>query len=192
MKSDTLETVNVLGISEGSVIRVAWHPRINQIFATTSLGAIHVLYSPELSVRGATMAVKRTARQPRSEDSSIIAPSAILTPNALPMFRDDAPGRGKKRKFEKDRNDAVKTQKPLPPITGPGRGGRVGASATQHVVQGLVQDTLRSEDPREALLKYASKEGEAKWTNAWSKTQPRQILSKETEEEEGEREERKQ
>lgn len=32
------------------------------------------------------------------------------------------------------------------PVTGPGKGGRVGASATQHVVQNLVRDTTRDED----------------------------------------------
>lgn len=35
---------------------------------------------------------------------------------------------------------------PVPPIVGPGRGGRVGAAATQHMVQGLVQDALREQD----------------------------------------------
>jgi len=33
-----------------------------------------------------------------------------------------------------------------PPITGPGRGGRVGASATQHVVQGMIKSNLRDQD----------------------------------------------
>lgn len=34
----------------------------------------------------------------------------------------------------------------VPPVVGPGRGGRVGASATQHVVQGLVRDNMRDQD----------------------------------------------
>lgn len=36
--------------------------------------------------------------------------------------------------------------RPELPVSGPGRGGRVGASATQHVVQNLVRDTMRDED----------------------------------------------
>ena len=35
---------------------------------------------------------------------------------------------------------------------GPDEGGRVGASATQHVVQNLVRDTTRDEDVRIILL----------------------------------------
>jgi len=39
-----------------------------------------------------------------------------------------------------------------PPITGPGRGGRVGASATQHVVQGMIKSNLRDQDVRSPSL----------------------------------------
>jgi hypothetical protein len=68
------------------------------------------------------------------------------------MFRDpEAADRPGKRKRERDRMDPIKTQRPLPPISGPGRGGRVGASATQHVVQGLVKDSMREEDVRRVL-----------------------------------------
>lgn len=51
-----------------------------------------------------------------------------------------------KRKRDNGRNDPRKSRRPELPITGPGRGGRVGASATQHVVQHLVRDTTRDED----------------------------------------------
>lgn len=62
------------------------------------------------------------------------------------MFRDMDPGRGTKRKREKDRMDPRKSRRPELPVSGPGKGGRVGASATQHVVQNLVRDTMRDED----------------------------------------------
>jgi hypothetical protein len=51
-----------------------------------------------------------------------------------------------KRKREKERMDPRKSMRPELPVSGPGRGGRVGASATQHVVQNLVRDTMRDED----------------------------------------------
>lgn len=44
--------------------------------------------------------------------------------------------------------DPKKSKRPELPVTGPGRGGRVGASATQHVVQNLVRDLTRDEDVR--------------------------------------------
>lgn len=72
--------------------------------------------------------------------------------------------------------------RPELPVNGPGRGGRVGASATQHVVQNLVRDTMRDEDvsgfqyatalnlpaavqPREALLRIGAQvDNDPKWT----------------------------
>lgn len=139
-----------IAISNANVVRVLWHPKINQIITGSSNGAIHVLYSPHLSTRGATLSLSRTARVkgPGEEDIELDRP--IITPHALPMYKTDEPvvagGRGGKRKRERERQDPVKTLKPMPPLTGPGRGGRVGASATQHVVQGLVKDSIRHED----------------------------------------------
>ena len=81
--------------------------------------------------------------------SDALAQPAILTPHALPMFREGEIARGTgKRKREKERMDPRKTRRPELPVTGPGKGGRVGASATQHVVQNLVKDTTREEDVR--------------------------------------------
>lgn len=156
MRKDDLSVVRQLGVSEGSVVKVLWHPRINQILASTSLGAVHVLYSPESSLKGATMSVTRMARQRGNEDVGAdgLPTGTILTPHALPMFKDDDRLMGKtgKRKREKERQDPVITQKPLPPIKGPGKGGRVGASATQHVVQNIVRDSTRDEDVRTLWL----------------------------------------
>ena len=42
--------------------------------------------------------------------------------------------------------DPRKSRRPELPVSGPGKGGRVGASATQHVVQNLVRDTTRDVD----------------------------------------------
>jgi hypothetical protein len=55
-------------------------------------------------------------------------------------------GTTSKRKRDKERSDPRKSMRPELPVSGPGRGGRVGASATQHVVQNLVRDTMRDED----------------------------------------------
>ncbi|QRV90934.1 bromodomain associated protein [Ceratobasidium sp. AG-Ba] len=96
--------------------------------------------------------------------SSALRDAPIITPHALPMFRDEE-NRSNQRRREKQISNA---RKPAPPVNGPGRGGRVGASATQHIVQHMFRDTSRDEDPREALLKYATKDGEdLKWTKAW-------------------------
>ena len=105
---------------------------------------MRVLYSPHLSTNGAKLLLGKTRRRLNADDLSMM-PGPIITPHALPMFRDEAE-RGTKRKRDKDRMDSRKTKKPMPPVTGPGKGGRVGASATQHLVQSLVRDTTRDQD----------------------------------------------
>ncbi|PLW35176.1 hypothetical protein PCANC_19283 [Puccinia coronata f. sp. avenae] len=189
-----LEVFRTIAISPANVVRVLWHPKINQIISGSSDGTINVLYSPSISTRGATLSLSRTvrARGPGEEDVALDRP--IITPHALAMFRNDeavvAGGRGGKRRRERERQDPVKTLKPMPPLTGPGRGGRVGASATQHVVQGLVKDSIRHEDPREALLKFAQEhEGERpKFTAAWEETMPEPVFDQRLLEEEARQE----
>ncbi|KAI7950747.1 hypothetical protein MJO29_009421 [Puccinia striiformis f. sp. tritici] len=190
-----LEIFRTIAISPANVVRVLWHPKINQIVTGSSDGSINVLYSPSLSTRGATLSLSRTARaRGPGEDDNAAVDRPIITPHALAMFRNDEPvvagGRGGKRRRERERQDPVKTLKPMPPLTGPGRGGRVGASATQHVVQGLVKDSIRHEDPREALLKFAQEhEGERpKYTAAWEETMPEPVFDQTLLEEEAQQE----
>jgi WD repeat-containing protein 70 len=116
-----------------------------------------VLYSPLTSLNGAKLLLnKGPPRKVTIEDmSDALAAPSILTPHALPMYRDsDGIVRDSKRKREKDRLDPRKSRRPDLPVTGPGRGGRVGASATQHVVQNLVRDTTRDQDVRVFYAHY--------------------------------------
>ncbi|KAF9480451.1 transcription factor [Pholiota conissans] len=187
MKKDGLEEVKSLAV-DTTPVKVAWHSKINQIVTGLSNGQIVVLYSPETSLNGAKLLLsKGPPRKVTIEDvSDALAAPTILTPHALPMFRDLDPGRGTKRKREKERMDPKKSRRPELPVTGPGRGGRVGASATQHVVQNLVRDTTRDVDPREALLRYAD-DKDPQWTKAWTANQPAPVFAA-TEEEGAEKE----
>lgn len=156
LRRSDLKPVQKLSVSEGSVIKTVWHPRINQILLTTSIGSAHVLYNPDVSTKGATLALGRMGKPRNTVADEGAVTGTILTPHALPMFQDDPRLKGKtgKRKREKERQDPTKTMKPLPPMTGPGRGGRVGASATQHIVQGLVFNNTRDEDVRHLLALF--------------------------------------
>ncbi|KAG8220102.1 transcription factor [Butyriboletus roseoflavus] len=173
--------------TESTPVKVVWHSKINQIVTGLSDGTILTLYSPETSTHGAKLLLSKGApKRPTIEDmSDALAAPTILTPHALPMFKDgDGIVRGAKRKREKDRLDPRKSRRPELPVTGPGKGGRVGASATQHVVQNLVRDTTRDEDPREALLKYAElADTDPQWTGAWRQNQPKPVYAKEEKEE---------
>lgn len=112
-------------------------------------GALTVLYSPQTSLNGAKLLLnKGPAKRPTIEDmSDAVAAPAIIIPG---VTRDGefTSGLPNKRKRDKDRQDPRKSRRPELPVHGPGRGGRVGASATQHVVQNLVRDTTRDEDVR--------------------------------------------
>ena len=58
----------------------------------------------------------------------------------------------------------------------------------QHIKNNIPLSSMRDEDPREALLKYAEKaEKDPMFTKAWSKTQPKPVFRDVSEgEEEGE------
>ncbi|KAI3622664.1 transcription factor [Moniliophthora roreri] len=190
VSKESLETVKELEVNS-TPVRVFWHSKINQQIVTgLSSGQICVLYSPTTSLNGAKLVLnKGPPRKVTVEDmSDALAAPAILTPHALPMFRDgDGIARGSKRKRDKDRMDPRKSRRPELPVTGPGKGGRVGASATQHIVQNLVRDTTRDEDPREALLKYAKAGDEdPQWTAAWRQNQPKPVFAEVPEQEEEE------
>lgn len=118
-------------------------------------GQISVLYSPMTSTNGGKLlASKGPSRRPGIEDmSAALLTPPIVAPHALPMYKDGEVDvatalAGTKRKREKDRADPRKSRRPDLPVSGPGKGGRVGASATQHVVRNLVRDTTRDEDVR--------------------------------------------
>ncbi|KAH9043727.1 hypothetical protein EDB85DRAFT_2138423 [Lactarius pseudohatsudake] len=152
MNRENLEVVKQLDVGATPVV-VQWHPKINQIVVGLTSGALCVLYSPQTSLNGAKLLLnKGPAKRPTVEDmSDAVAAPAIIIPG---VTRDGefTSGLPNKRKRDKDRQDPRKSRRPELPVHGPGRGGRVGASATQHVVQNLVRDTTRDEDPREALL----------------------------------------
>ncbi|KAJ1841522.1 hypothetical protein LPJ73_006090, partial [Coemansia sp. RSA 2703] len=129
------------------VVSVCWHPHIDQIAASSSDGSIGVFYRNE-SVRGGAIlcAGKRAVRRQVSE---ITGP--IITPHALPLFKDEPSiaSTGAKRRRAAERT------KPGVPVYGHGSGGNIGVNETQHIMKTLMKDTIRDEDPREALLRYA-------------------------------------
>ncbi|KAF5738996.1 WD repeat-containing protein 70 [Tripterygium wilfordii] len=186
-----LELVSKVGISPScSVVQCAWHPKLNQVFATTgdkSQGGTHVLYDPTLSERGALVCVARAPRK-KSVDDFEAAP-VVHNPHALPLFRDQP---SRKRQREKILKDPIKSHKPELPMTGPGHGGRVGTTQgsllTQYLLKqgGMIKETWMEEDPREAILKYADVAAkDPKFiAPAYAQTQPEPVFAKSDSEDE--------
>lgn len=109
-----------------SVVRVVWHSRINQIFASLSNGSVYVLYSPHSSIHGALLPL---AKMPRTKARDVSYTTADLTPV---IYTPDAGGLGGPRlgMSAHQREKRAKKFKPTEPVHGIGRGGRIGASAT--------------------------------------------------------------
>jgi hypothetical protein len=107
----------------------------------------------------------------------------IITPHALPMFRQDR-NKSLKKRNDKDRLDPVKSKRPDLPIKS-GQGGRVAASGStlsSYVIRnlGLSKRVEDDQDPREAILKYAKDAADNPYwiTPAYAKTQPKNVLEK--------------
>ncbi|KAJ1728269.1 hypothetical protein LPJ61_004123 [Coemansia biformis] len=154
----------------GDVLSIAWHPRLDQIAAGLTTGDIVLLYDPERSSRGATLCMRK---QQRRQAGGVSTVGPIITPHALPLFRDEKPASAKRR-----RDDLARSQKPREPVHGHGKGGVIGVNATQHIMKSLIKDTIRDEDPREALLKYAAvAESDPKFiAPSYKKTQAKPVF----------------
>ncbi|CAG4983310.1 unnamed protein product [Parnassius apollo] len=182
----TFESVTNIEVSKSHVIKAVWHAKLNQIFVGCGNGVVKCYYDHKRSLRGAKLCIVKTHRKKHSME--VVSTQQIITPHALPLFRQEKLRTSKKR-MEKDRLDPVKSKRPDLPITS-GQGGRVAASGStlsSFVIRnlGLSKRVDDEQDPREAILKYA-KEAEENpfWVApAYKKTQPKPIFQNEGEEE---------
>eukprot|EP00761_Pharyngomonas_kirbyi_P002355 gb/GECH01002359.1/.p1 GENE.gb/GECH01002359.1/~~gb/GECH01002359.1/.p1 ORF type:complete len:510 (+),score=102.97 gb/GECH01002359.1/:1-1530(+) len=173
----TLEKVGQIGVCSGSVNRILWHSKLNQIFVGAADHHTHIFYDPETTTshKGVLMALGRAPRRPDPSDFAV--EPEIITPHALPMFR---PEPNSRRQKVKARKDPKKSKKPDMPISGPGRGGRLGTNMSQIMMSelGMVKKKETESDPREALLKHAkeAEENPQFVSHAYKETQPEPIF----------------
>lgn len=146
-------------MNEESAVCVNWAAPINQLLVGLADGRTKVMYSPDCSEKGAMLTATRKLRP--HLDSTVFAriegAGDIHLPNALPMYQDDMPMNQQKNR---DRRDPKKSKLPERPVSGPGVNGKVSscASFTAYYMQGRLKGrTVREEDPRDAILKYAEK-----------------------------------
>lgn len=149
----TLQVERRVSVCSGvGVVKVEWHPILNQIVAGCADGGIRVLYDPDLSRNGVLLSANKKSRKKTVVDQQ--QPLHIITPHSLPMYRQE---RGRKRQRERDRMDPVIAKIPERPVVGAGHGGRVGVTQTQIDARAFIPTTLSiDQDPREELLKYAA------------------------------------
>lgn len=59
----TLQCVRKVGMPTGSIVSLAWHSKINQLFLGTSAGQVHCLYDPKQSEHGIIRAVAKIPKK---------------------------------------------------------------------------------------------------------------------------------
>ena len=179
----TLNIVHETQVSNSSVIGLSWHSKLNQIFTGNGDGVIRAFYSPNLSFRGVLMGRSRDPKNKKFQGYT--NEIAIHNPHSLPLFK---PEPSHLRQKVKARKDPIKSKKPDMPVSGPGKGGKVGSCLTQHLVRNMIIHEKRIEDPREALLRHAkdAEENPIFFGKAYEQTQPKAIFYEEEEEDDDE------
>lgn len=178
----TFECINQLPITNSHIIKVLWHPKLNQIFVGTGNGIVKGYYDENRSMRGAKLCIVKNYR--KKKQTEISGSIQIITPHALPLFRQEK-NRSLRKQMEKNRLDPVLSRRPDLPITS-GQGGRVvssGGTLSSYVIRnlGLSKRVNDDKNPREAILKYAKEAEENPYwiAPAYQKTQPKPIFNTE-------------
>ncbi|XP_029921152.1 WD repeat-containing protein 70 isoform X1 [Myripristis murdjan] len=182
----SFQRVYEIEVTNASVVRCLWHPKLNQIMVGTGNGLAKVYYDPVRSHRGAKLCVVKSKRKEKQAET--LTQDYIITPHALPMFR-EARQRSTRKQLEKDRLDPKKSHKPEPPVSGPGRGGRVaahGGTLSSFIVKNIALDKTDDSNPREAILRHAKDASENPYwvAPAYKQTQPVPVFADESEEDE--------
>ncbi|KAF2181754.1 WD40 repeat-like protein [Zopfia rhizophila CBS 207.26] len=177
---------------DSPLITVNWHPKLNQIFTGSANGQTTVLFNPQISTNGALSILKRAPKKRHIDDDPNLTTSMdplglagdAITPGGLPgpqggsfSSRHPTIGLTASGKSRDPRRPHIPATTPFAKSTPDER----------HIRENIPLSSMRDEDPREALLKYAGKVGEEKlFTGAWEKNQPKTIYKDyDSDEEEG-------
>ncbi|KUJ12971.1 WD40 repeat-like protein [Mollisia scopiformis] len=162
-----------------SLITVQWHPKINQIVTGSANAEVHVLYNPNTSVRGAVDVMSRAPKKRHVDDDpnfttdqstgisgdSIVTPGGVLTSNTGTSYSARHPTVGLTASGR-----SRDPRRPQIPMVTPFMKSQ---PDEEHINQSIPLSSMRDEDPREALLKYAElAKKDPLFTNAWKDTQP--------------------
>ena len=191
----TLKSELVTPITPNSpLITISWHAKLNQILTGSANASLHVLYNPATSTKGAAMIMSKAPKRRHIDDDPNFTTDLTqgLSGDAIPG--DSAGG----ARSSSARNPTIgltasgrsrDPRRPHIPLTTP-------FAKTQpdelHIKNNIPLSSMRDEDPREALLKYAEKaEKDPMFTNAWKETQPKTLYAEVSDDEDGDEPESK-
>ena len=194
----TLKAELVTPVTPGSpLITVLWHEKLNQILTGSANAETHVLYNPNTSSRGAAMIMSKAPKRRHIDDdptlttdlSQGLSGDSIVNPNGLLTGSNQGSASYAARHPNVGLTASGRSRdprRPHIPMTTPFAKSQ---PDEKHIKDHIPLSSMRDEDPREALLKYADKaKNDPLFTNAWKHTQPKTIyaeLSDDEEEEEG-------
>ena len=174
----TLRPELVTSITPGSpLISVLWHEKLNQIITGSANAETHVLFDPKKSSKGAVTIVNKAPKRRHVDDD----PS--FTTDIAEGVSGDIVGEGAQSgASHTSRHPTIgltasgKSRDPRRPHIPQTTPFAKSQPNEKHIRERIPLSTMREEDPREALLKYADKaKNDPIFTKAWSKTQPKTI-----------------
>ncbi|KAK4621217.1 hypothetical protein CLAFUW4_06670 [Fulvia fulva] len=177
----TLRPELITPVTPGSpLITVNWHPKLNQIITGSANASIHILYNPTTSHNGAKTVMSRAPKRRHIDDDPNfttdmahgISGDAIITPGgSVPNTASFASRHPTVGLTASGRSRDLRRPH-VPQVTPFAKGN----PDEKYVKENIALSSLRDEDPREALLRYADKaEKDPMFTNAWKTTQPKTI-----------------
>ena len=188
----TLKPELVTLVTGGSTLStVLWHEKLNQILTGSANAETHVLYNPNTSTRGASTVMSKAPKRRHVDDdpnfttdlSQGLSGDAISTGDGLRAAqsgtsygaRHPTLGLTVSGKSRDPRRPHIPTTTPF----------AKSQPDERHVKENIPLSSMRDEDPREALLKYADKaEKDPMFTNAWKTTQPKTLYAEISDDEE--------
>ncbi|SMY26853.1 unnamed protein product [Zymoseptoria tritici ST99CH_1A5] len=179
-----------------ALVTAIWHPTLNQIITGSANGETHVLYNPTTSNLGAKSVMSRAPKKRHLDDdptfttdmSNGLSSDAIIVPGSGATIQGSSYASRHPEVGLTASGRSRDPRRPHVPAVTPFAKGNPDAD---YVKNNIALSSLRDEDPREALLKYADKaKNDPLFTNAWKTTQPKTIYADAEEEEDREEEER--
>ncbi|KAI5294232.1 hypothetical protein KEM52_004423 [Ascosphaera acerosa] len=186
----TLRPELVTPVTPGSPLLVAlWHERLNQIVTGSANGETHVLYSPETSRAGSggLLVMSKAPKRRHIDDNPAL--TTDLSQGVAVEAGHAAAGGGMARSGQPrlGLTASGRSRDPRRPhLPAPTPFGRY-APDERHIRESIPLSSMRDEDPREALLKYAeSAEKDPIFTKVYGQTQPKPVFAELSDEEGGE------
>ena len=186
----TLKPELVTPVTPGSpLITLLWHDKLNQILTGSANAEMHVLYNPNTSTRGASMVMSKAPKRRHIDDDPTLTTDTLAGLSGDSISNGSIPHAGTSYTSRHPTIGLTVSgrsrdpRRPHVPITTPFAKSQ---PDEKHIKNNIPLSSMRDEDPREALLKYADKaKNDPMFTNAWKETQPRTIY-RELSDDEGE------